>query len=446
MPPAMASRFVPGPPKASAGRQRLRIAYSLGQFAKNLAWNFTDLLLAYYANMRLGLSGPQTGLLLFLSMAQGGLIDLFAAFVLRRAEGNLRTILLVQMAAGLATAFALLAIFSPVRGGIAPLLFLVMALGVFRLAYAFYDVSQNALLSLLPEDEEDAHHYVVWRQALSGMARLSVAGVAFFLIEARLPTGREIAAAGVIALLIALTSAGLVQSARPAADSGVRAIRHQRIAIPATLPRLLLAGAALAGPLAMISRMVAFVAAPPPNNHVGATLLFALVAGTVVGSLALPRRRGRLTASAFVLSAVIAAALFLAAPRSGLIAHVASLAYGGGLGGVTTLFWREMSLAIRDHAVKTGQRTDVVAFALLTATAKLSGAVSGAALGVLLDGFKTGTPLVMICLAIIVALGGGCFMLAMRPILPSNADARYRPFKAMSGLLRATPPPGSRTT
>ena len=110
MPPAMASRFVPGQPKASAGRQRLRFAYSLGQFAKNLAWNFTDLLLAYYANMRLGLSGPQTGLLLFLSMAQGGLIDLFAAFVLRRAEGNLRTILLVQMAAGLATAFALLAL------------------------------------------------------------------------------------------------------------------------------------------------------------------------------------------------------------------------------------------------------------------------------------------------------------------------------------------------
>ena len=445
IPLTMSSRFV-SRSKLSPGHVQLRHVYSLGQFAKNLTWYFTDLLLAYYVNVRIGLSAPQTGLLLFLSLALGGLIDIFAAFLLRRAEGRLRTILLVQFAAGLATACALLAIFFPISGTGLRFLFLLIVLGAFRLAYAFYDVSQNALLSLLPEDDEEAYQYVVWRQVLSGVARLAVAGSAFLLVGAQVPRGGEVMVAGVIALLIALTAVWPLRWNAIAARRPVTAHQSLWLVIPAGLPRLLLAGAALAGPLAMISRMVAFVSGPPPDDHAGATLLFTLVLGTVLGSVTLPRRRGRLPGLAFTLAAVLAAALFLVAPRPGPFAQVACLAYGIGLGGLTTLFWREMSAAIRDHAEQTGQRTDITAFAALTATAKLSGALSGAGLGLLLDGFKAGAPSTSICLTAIAAAGGACFVLAIGPILPPKAGPFYRRSASISGLPRATPPPGSRTT
>lgn len=425
-------------PPSRTGRIALRSAYGAGHFAKSLAWSFTDLLLAYYANVRLGLSAGDTGLLIFLSAVQGALADVGAASLMRRAEGDLGRILALQFVAGLAAAAALLVMFRPAHGGEVAFVCLVGALALFRTLFAFYDVAQNALVSLLPRDPEDAHHYAVMRQTLSGVARLAVAGLAFLLVGTDAPAGgREIVVAGVIVALIAASAGWLLRwrGALPMA-----ALVGRRRSMPTGLATLLVAGAALAGPEAMAMRLVPFVEGGGPDEPAGAALLFALVLGSVIGPLGLPRPdRGVMRpALAFTALAVMAGVVFLAAPHAGVLALAACLAHGVGFGGMMALFWREMGAAIRDHALRTGVRTDMISFALLTATIKLAGALSGVGLAFLLDGFKAGTPTTMAALAAIIAVGGLVFLLTIAP--------GYRFGISSSGLRRATPPPGSRTT
>jgi hypothetical protein len=216
---------------------------------------------------------------------------------------------------------------------------------------------------------------------------------------------------------------------------------------PAGLPRLPLAGATLEGPLAMTVRVAPFVQPRGIAAFAGAAPLFALVLGTVVGPLALPRPGGDSGRAAlgFTALAVLAAALFLADTRSGLFALAACFAHGVALGGLLALFWRAMSAAIRDHARRTGVNTDIAAFALLTATVKLSSAVFGVVLGLSLDGFKAGSPTALIGLAAVIAAGGAGFLWAMSPG-QGRRPRVHRGGAANTGSGRATPPSGSRTT
>lgn len=401
----------------SQGRAALLLpAYGAGHFAKSLAWTFTDLLLAYYANVRMGLSARETGLLLFISMAYGAGLDIVVAYLLRRAEGSRRRILQIQFVAGLATAAALLVVFNPAPGGPAMFVRLALALGLLRTAYAVYDVAQNALVSLLPHDEADAHRYVVWRQTLSAVARLCVAGLAFLVVGRAAPAGREIIVVGVIACLIALSAGWILRWVGP-----VKALSAKPpsvgLATPAGLPRLLLAAAAQAGPLSMTARMVTFVEREGPGDHTGAALLLAFILGTLVGPLAMARLRTEAAAPrlafGFTGLAIVSSVVFLADPWSGPLALAACCVHGVGLGGVMTLFWRGMSAVIREHAHRTGERTDMAAFALLTATLKLSGAVFSAGLGVALDGFRAGDPAILLGLGVVTAIGGVCFVMAI---------------------------------
>jgi Na+/melibiose symporter-like transporter len=404
----------------------LRLAYSAGHFAKSAAWYLTDLLLAYYVHVRVGLSAQDTGVLLFSSMVVGAALDLVAAFLLRRAEGHRRRILTIQLVAGLATAGALLAIFTPLRTHAHPFAPLAATLAIFRVAYAFYDVAQNGLVSLLPDTPENARLYVVWRQALSALARIGVACLALLLLNGARAGHERLAAAG-IAVLIALTSAWLFGlAARPGPHDGMPSAKW--VALPCGFIRLLLGGAALAGPLSLAARMVPFVASHSQSHHNGATLLFAFVLGTLVGPLVLPLLpRGHLVGTTIfcTLLTVMAAVVFLAEPRSGLVAAAACLAHGVGLGALTTLFWADMSGAIRRHAERTGVRTDLTALAVLTATTKLSGGLFGLALGLLLEGFKAGDPATMTALVAITGAGGLGFLLSRAPRAPSGASTRY---------------------
>lgn len=415
----MASIQKPLRANGPASAALLRSAYGAGHFAKSLAWTFTDLLLAYYANVRLGLSAAETGLLLFFSMAYGAVLDIGVAFLLRRAEGSRRRILLIQFAAGLATATTLIIVFSPVHGALPPFAYLIVALGLLRTAYAVYDVAQNALVSLLPSDGADAERYVVLRQALSALARLCVAALSFLVVGQGVREGREIVVVGAIAILIALTAGWIVRWAGPASVVATPP-RLKGLTTPRGIGRLLLAAAAQAGPLSMTARMVTFVERDGPHDHTGAALLFALVLGNLIGPIAVARwpSRGDVGPQAlgFTTLALIAGAVFLADPWSGPVALVACCAHGVGLGGVMTLFWRGMSAAIRDHAEQTGVRTDMAAFALLTATLKLSSAIFGASLGLLLDGFKAADPMSLLALAVMTAAGGVGFVLAIAPV------------------------------
>jgi Na+/melibiose symporter-like transporter len=404
-----------------------RSAYGAGHFAKSLAWTFTDLLLAYYANVRVGLSARETGLLLFLSMAYGAALDAVVAYVLRHAEGSRRRILQIQFLAGLVTAAALLVVFLPRFGSVAPFTYLIVTLGLLRTGYAVYDVAQNALVSLLPADEADAHRYVVLRQTLSAVARLCVAALSFLIVDKTAPAGREVLLAGAIAMLIVATASWILAWAGPA-----RAVPQRPAAVGLRLPRgaarLLLAAAVHSGPFSMAARMLTFVERGGPDDHTGASLLFALVLGTLIGPITIGRLRheagGPGVALAFAALGVVAGAGFLVDPWSGVPALVACCAYGVSLGATMTLFWRGMSAVVRDHARRTGERTDLAAFALLTASLKLASAVFGGAVGLALDGFRAGQWTTLLGLGVVTTLGGVCFVALIAPVERGRAPQR----------------------
>lgn len=408
--------YTPTAGRASTERISHRSIYACGHFAKSLAWSFPDLLLAYYANVRLGMSAQETGMLLFVSMALGALLDVSGAFLLRRFEGSVRRILLVQFVGGVTTACTLVLVFSPMQD---TLFFMVAALTLFRIAYAVYDISQNGLLSLLPEDADDAHHYVVWRQVLSGLARLCVAGLAFLFVGPGMVIGQEYLAAAAIAAIILLTAWAALLWLKPSQEAPNMS-DVLKWATPVDLPRLCLVGAALGGPTALAARMMTFVEMPSPDDHRGAVLLSAFVLGTVIGPLALPPPSSARKPPGRLLSAitVAAAAAFLADPTSAVVALIACAVYGFGMGGMITLFWRLASEVIRNHALHTGIRTDLAAFALLTASVKISVAVFGVVLGWTLDGFKAGDAATMLCLALVTAAGALVFLVASPPGKP----------------------------
>lgn len=400
------------------GEAPRRSAYGAGHFAKSLAWTFTDLLLAYYANVHVGLSAHQTGLLLFLSMAYGAGLDPAVAYFLRHAEGSRRRILQIQFVAGVLTAGALLVVFLPPVEGVGSFAYLLAALFFLRTAYAVYDVAQNALVSLLPANEADAHRYVILRQTLSAVARLCVAALSFLIISKTAPTGREAGLVAVIAVLIVATSGWILAWAGPA-SGGVERRSVPGLRLPRGAGRLLVAAAIHSGPFSMAARMVTFVQGAGADDHTGAALLFALVLGTLMGPIGLGRMRfedGEFRAAlVFTALAVFGGVGFAVAPRSGAPALAACLAYGVGLGGTMTLFWRGMSVAVREHALRTGVRTDLAAFALLTAVLKLASALFGGAVGLALDGFRAGAPATALALGALVTVGGVGFLALFAP-------------------------------
>lgn len=396
-----------------------RSAYGAGHFAKSLVWTFTDLLLAYYANVRVALSAGETGLLLFLSMAYGAVLDPAVAYALRHAEGSRRRILQIQFLAGLLTAAALLVVFAPGLASVSPFVYLLVTLGMLRTGYAVYDVAQNALVSLLPADEADAHRYVVLRQTLSAVARLCVAALSFLIVDKSAPTGREALLAGAIAMLVVMTASWMLAWAGPPQKAlGPRTAIGLRL--PRGAPRLLLAAAVHSGPFSMTARMLTFVDRGGPADHTGASLLFAMVLGTLVGPIVIGRllqEANRLSATvAFAALGLVAGGAFLVDPRSGVPALIACCAYGLSLGATMTLFWRGMSVAVRDHARATGERTDLAAFAMLTASLKLASAVFGGAVGLALEGFRAGQWTTNFVLGVLMTLGGVGFAALMAPV------------------------------
>ena len=396
-----------------------RSAYGAGHFAKSLVWTFTDLLLAYYANVRVGLSASETGLLLFLSMAYGAVLDPAVAYALRHAEGSRRRILQIQFMAGLLTAAALMVVFAPSLASVSPFIYLLVTLGLLRTGYAVYDVAQNALVSLLPADEADAHRYVVLRQTLSAVARLCVAALSFLIVDKGAPMGREALLAGAIAMLVVMTASWMLAWAGPPRE-GLAPRSAIGLRLPSGTPRLLMAAVVHSGPFSMAARMLTFVDRGGSGDHTGASLLFAMVLGTLVGPILigrLLRQPGRLSAAgAFTTLGVVAGGAFLVDPRSGVPALIACCAYGVGLGATMTLFWRGMSVAVRDHVRVTGERTDLAAFAVLTGCLKLASAVFGGAVGLVLEGFRAGHWGTNLALAALVTFGGVCFAALMAPV------------------------------
>lgn len=382
-------------PPASRAPALPRRLYAAGHFARTLSWSFTDLALGYYLHVRLGLTPARTGQLLFVSLAYSALLDLLLAMLFVRVRDQRRTALRLQLIGGAGTAASACLLFHPfaVDGNGSGFGLLLAVSLLFRTCYALFDVAQNALTSLLPADAADAERYVADRAVVVPVSKLCIAAAMFAVVgdSGSVPAGNEQRICLVIGVLVLLAAVPLARLSVPALQ---RQVPRPGTASPFPLPWAALAPVLLA--IAAETALTGLAARVLPFLAHGAALTFAMVAGMVLAPWAAARLQQRLgselrTILALSLAGVACTGLLMATPP--LLTGIAcATAYGTSLAGVGLVLWRRTALIARQHAGQAGRHDDLSCFALLTASMKLSIALSSLLLGQLLAGVDAGLP------------------------------------------------------
>jgi Na+/melibiose symporter-like transporter len=385
--------------------------YATGHLAKSLVWAFSDLLFAYYAHERMGLPASDIGWVLFISLVYSGALDVLAAVLLSVFPGHEERVPRAQLAGAVLTAVSGVLLFSPlsIPGGELFLWLLLVSL-VFRTGYAIYDVSQNALVSLLPEDDAEARRYVTTRTTLSYIAKVIVALTSFAVIG----TGERQGSALFILLPIAAMAVGAaVPMARYRIGRDAGATASAAPGSPPPMRLLLPVLVAVAGQvclLGLVGRFLPFAHDPQTRAPIGAVLALASVAGGMFGPMLaswLMRGGKRFPMANIGFTIVcVASALMLVAGQSTLQMIAAAAVFSVGGGAISVLVWNELSDVVRSHAVATGRRADLASFALLTATIKLGSGGTGLFLGQLLDGYQARSAAALGAIAAATIAGG----------------------------------------
>jgi Na+/melibiose symporter-like transporter len=390
--------------------------FASGHLAKSLMWSFSDLLFSYFAHVHMGLSASDTGWILFISLAYSGALDVLAAGALSAFPGHEGRVPRLQFIGAVVTAFSAALLFLPLKiGGDWLFIWLLATSLLFRTGYGLYDVSQNALVSLLPRGEAEARRYVTTRTTLSYVAKVIVAFASFLVIGTGERQGAALATIVPIALMTVIT-AWLMSRHRIGTDAGGVPPQGSSPPIGLLLP-VLIAVAAQICLLGLVGRFLPFARDPATGLTIGAPLVLASVLGGVFGPMLVDRvlgARGRfgLANPGFTLICAASALLMLFGPSAVLlIAGATALSIGSGAIGV--LVWGEVSAAVRAHGEATGRRSDLASFALLTATVKLGSGVTGLFLGQLLDGYEARSPHALGAIAGATVLGGAISILAM---------------------------------
>lgn len=397
---------------------RLLPTYAAGHLAKSLIWSFSDLLFGYFAHVQMGLPASATGLILFVSLVYSGVLDVLAAALLSAFPGHERKVPQVQLLGAALTALASALLFSPLTLPSGFLFYWLLAAALlFRTGYALYDVSQNALVSLLPADDSEAQRYVTVRTTLSYVAKVTVALASFLVIGAGERQGSALAIILPIAMMT--LAAAWPMSRHRIGDDKEKEARPLAGSPPPMrlLAPVLAAVAAQTCLLGLIGRFLPFAQHPQTGTPIGAPLVLASVAGGLLGPVLADRvvraGQGFLVANiGFTAVCVVSVLAILFGQTSvQLLAAAAIFSIGGGA--IGTLVWNELSAAVRAHAVTSGRRADLASFALLTATIKLGAGSTGLFLGALLDGYETRSAVTIGAIATATIAGGLVSMFAM---------------------------------
>lgn len=374
--------------------QRLLLGFGTGHFAKSLIWSFSDLLFGYFAHVHMGVPSSETGWIVFVSLVYSGGLDIAAAALVIGFPGQERRVPHLQFVGAAVTAVGAALLFAPlsIPAGLMFAWMLTASL-LFRTGFALYDVSQNALVSLLPRDDADARRYVTVRTSLSYVAKVLVALASFTVIGSGERQGAALMTILPIAVLAVLAAYPMSRHrVQPLAPVEGKAAGGSRPPFALILP-VLVAVAAQGCLLGVVGRFLPFARDPQTGESIGAMLALASVIGGIFGPLLVDRllrhRRGCAIANVGFTAACVLCALAILSGQTAvqLVAAAALFSIGGG--GISVLVWNQLSGAVRAHARATGRRTDLASFALLTATVKLGAGGTGLFLGRWLDGFET---------------------------------------------------------
>lgn len=397
----------------SSTLHRSLVFFGFGQLTRSVMWCATDMLIAFHLVERVGFSGHAAGAIMFATFALSALPDIFVANWIAARSCPAQAALRLQYIFGLVAAATAVLLFCPPPGGWYEKVAYVCAASIaFRTSYAIYDVSQNALLSLLPRTSVEVQRYVTSKTMASSIGRLLASLLVAWALARSMNPLADAQVMTLIALPVIVTCFGLARvkvlpEAEQEAPQRFRwsSLPFRRLAMPVTAIAFQVAC------LGLISRLLPLFGHGETGYTDSATLVLAMVCGTVLGPALthaaplLIKKRPLAIATTLSCGATLTG-IALVLPHDFAISVTLAFLYGVALSGITNLIWEQVALIATEHASATGVRIDAPAFALLTTTIKLAIAISTITFGLVLDGFRIGDRTSIATIMIVVAVGG----------------------------------------
>lgn len=381
------------------GQETRLVAYSSGNFGKNLVFSGADLTFLYLLTDLFGFSGTTSGMLMLVALAGDLVFDLLAAMLvirLRRTGRGYRWLIVAGALPG-GLAFALL--FAMPAMGIERAWILAFALLAFRGAYALIDVPHNALMTRISADSRARGRVSGYRFFFSSASALTVASILTPAVQSAVHA-RDLpslaltgAVAGCLfaATMIACGLASDRRSSEPGAEGQVAA-DSDGIDVPLRDSLVLAMGAvAVITGFAMpaFERMLLYLGTYVMERPaLVTTLLLAKTLGQFLGvaiwtPLAGKIDKSRVLAAGHAISIVGFALFGLVIDRPELLPACALL-MGFGLSCVFMLPWGLLANSVDFVALRHGRRFETGLFAFYLVVVKASGAASSVVIGLTL--------------------------------------------------------------
>lgn len=424
-------------PGSSAGHDRFRelrlVAYSAGNFGKNLVFSGADLTFLFILTELLGLSAGRAASLMLAALVGDLVFDLIAAKLVIALRQRSRGYRWLVAAGALPCGIAFALVYSVPSLGLLNPWVLALALMVFRGAYAVIDVPHNALMTQVARDSSSRGRVSGYRRFFSTTASLCVAMILTPLVQtaARTHAFGALSVAGIAAgAVFTATMIGCALLSRSGTQgAGTSAVRGDGIAVPVADPLLvamatigILTGLAVPAFERMLLYLGTYVFEAPEQVP---ALLSVLSAGQFAGVFlwtGMTRWIGspRLLALGHAMCAACLVALYFSL-GSNWAMMACALLLGVGQTSVYMLPWGILADVVDILEWRYGRRYEAGVFAFFLVVVKASGAAGSALIGFALDwsgyvpqiGQNTATKATMLCLGLGLPLIGGLVAIAV---------------------------------
>lgn len=377
----------------------LTFPYVAAHFGKSLLWCSSESLFAFLLTELAHLSTLAVGWVLAGTFLLSGALDVCVGGALRHRLSTAAANARLQLIGAIVSAAALVTLFSvPALHLRAPLSFAATAIILFRAAYAFVDIPQNAMLSLIGRD--DARMSLASaRLVASGLAALTVAAsVSAIVYSPDAARPRLLVFSALVMALVTIASSAhlrhtvLARSAplpahRPQADKLELPPQAARRGLPMAAWQLILLMLVINFAAPVFGKVLPYYADYQLHDPLLGSAAISLASlGGVVGPpfwyVVLRGRTSDTQLAATSLGVATAAALFALAGWAGSAALVpAAGLLGLSAGGLGMTIWSAFGQVIAEA----GQGREGLAYGLFTAAAKTALALDALGLGWLMS-------------------------------------------------------------
>lgn len=366
---------------------RVTLVYGAAHFGKSLFWYASELLFAYFLTEFAGLSPMQMGFVLVSGFLVSAVIDVAVGVSLQRWLQDAKTAARLQLVGAVLSSGALSATFLVAWVSDEWRFSVAISLGIaFRLAFATYDIPQNALMSLATIDRSTRLRVASTRIWFSGAATLLVAASVGPMVA---QTGTATGPWFLLGLALAFSVVAILAAAALAAQLA-RGNKHADPIIAPPLPvwrpsrefRLLVLVSVITTLFTpAFAKLEAYFAAYTLESAWwGGTIIIAMALGIVTGQplwvrLARTFSSARVMALAAMVQIAGLAAFWVAGTGQPPTLAAAAFVFGLGNGGVGTVQWHAFS----DTVAREAPHRAGLAYGLFVAGGKI-GLAAGAAL------------------------------------------------------------------